>query len=326
MKTSMPSITSRGWPSRATAVVVSAGVDCPEAVARDDGGHPGVPQDLRDRDACGAGADHEDLEAVHVALRQAASIDEGGERDYCRAVLVVVEDRDVERLLEPLLDLEAARGGDVLEVDAAERGGDPDDRLDDLVHVLGGQADREGVHVGELLEEHRLALHHRHGRLRADVAEAEHGRAVGHHRDRVRLDRVLEGLLAVLRDGGADARDTRRVGHREIVARLERQVEPRVDLATAVDLEGAVRDLDHLRRLHGLNRRDHLPAMVAAAALDGDLANGAVTLGLDGVDGHDGPTRAGDGGGDLAEYAAGPGRQRDAEGQRELCGGGGHRG
>ena len=47
-------------------------------------------------------------------------VDQRGEHDDRGAVLVVVEDRDVERLLEALLDLEAARRGDVLEVDAAE--------------------------------------------------------------------------------------------------------------------------------------------------------------------------------------------------------------
>ncbi len=55
-------------------------------------------------------------------------------------MLVVVEDRDVEPRLEPVLDLEAARRGDVLEVDAAEGRREPDDGLDDLVDVGGGEA------------------------------------------------------------------------------------------------------------------------------------------------------------------------------------------
>ena len=101
---------------------------------------------------------------------------------------------------EPLLDLEAARGGDVLEVDAPEPGRErPYDRHD-LVGVLRVQADREGVDAGELLEQHRLALHHRHRRARADVAQAEHRGAVGHDRDRVALDRVLERLVGVVGD------------------------------------------------------------------------------------------------------------------------------
>ena len=46
-------------------------------------------------------------------------------------------DGDVELGLQALLDLEAARGRDVLEVDAAETGGDRLDGGDDLVGVLG---------------------------------------------------------------------------------------------------------------------------------------------------------------------------------------------
>ena len=71
---------------------------------------------------------------------------------------------------------------DVLEVDPAEARRQPRDRLDDLLDVGGGQADRHGVDAAELLEQHRLALHHRHRGGRADVAEAEHGRAVGDDR------------------------------------------------------------------------------------------------------------------------------------------------
>ena len=43
------------------------------------------------------------------AAGQPQRVLERGERDDRRAVLVVVEDRDVEPLLEPVLDLEAAR-------------------------------------------------------------------------------------------------------------------------------------------------------------------------------------------------------------------------
>ena len=45
-------------------------------------------------------------------------------------MLVVVEDGDIERLLQPVLDLEAAGGRDVLEVDAAEGRCDQFDRPD----------------------------------------------------------------------------------------------------------------------------------------------------------------------------------------------------
>ena len=108
------------------------------------------------------------------------------------------------------------------------------DRLDDARRsrrVAGVQADREGVDAAELLEQHRLALHHRHRRARADVAQPEHGGPVGDHGDRVALDRVLEGLVGIVVDRAAHPGDARRVGHREVVAGLQRALVVQLDLA-----------------------------------------------------------------------------------------------
>ena len=120
------------------------------------------------------------------------------------AVLVVVEDRDVEQLPQPGLDLEAARRRDVLEVDAGEDRCDHLHGPNDLVDVLGVQADRPRVDAGEPLEERGLALHHRKRRSRPEVAETQHRRAVGHDRDGVALDRQATGVLRV----GGDRHDT----------------------------------------------------------------------------------------------------------------------
>src|SRR5438874_210293 len=83
-------------------------------------------------------------------------------------------------LAEPRLDVEAPRRGDILQVDPAEDRRDGLHDRDDLVRVLGRQAHRERVHAGELLEDERLALHHRLSGARADVAQAQDRGAVGH--------------------------------------------------------------------------------------------------------------------------------------------------
>ena len=57
--------------------------------------------------------------------------------------------------------------------------------IDHVVDVLRVDLDVEDVDAGELLEQDRLALHHRLGGERADIAEAEHGGAVRDHRDEV---------------------------------------------------------------------------------------------------------------------------------------------
>ena len=108
---------------------------------------------------------------------------------------------------------------DVLQVDAAEGRGDADDRLDDLVGVLGVQADGERVHAAEGLEQGGLALHNRHGGLRADIAQTQDRAAVGDDGHRVRLQRVVVGRLGILGDDLAGLGDAGRVGHGQIMAR-----------------------------------------------------------------------------------------------------------
>ena len=115
-------------------------------------------------------------------------------------MLVVVEDGDVALLLQLALDLKAPGGGDVLQVDAAKGAGDVVDGLDKLVHVLGLDAQGEGVHIGKALEEDALALHHGHAGLGADVAQAQHRGAVGDDGHQVVAAGELIALLRMLLD------------------------------------------------------------------------------------------------------------------------------
>ena len=82
--------------------------------------HAGREQDLGDRDPGGAEPDDQHVQLLQAPAGQLDRVQQRRHHDHRGAVLVVVEDGDVELLLEPLLDLEAARRGDVLEVDAAE--------------------------------------------------------------------------------------------------------------------------------------------------------------------------------------------------------------
>ncbi len=76
-------------------------------------------------------------------------------------MLVVVEDGDVEFGPEVLLDGEALRRGDILEVDATERRGHRHHRLDDILRIRLGELKIEHVDIRKSLEEHAFALHNR---------------------------------------------------------------------------------------------------------------------------------------------------------------------
>jgi hypothetical protein len=86
----------------------------------------------------------------------------------------------------------------------------------ELLDVLGVDLDVEDVDVGELLEEDALALHHRLAGGGADVAEAEHGRAVGDDRHQVPARGVRVGELLVLLDLQAGLGDARAVGEGQV--------------------------------------------------------------------------------------------------------------
>ena len=111
---------------RAVEVVRALGVQRAARVAADDvRRRPPASRIFVDRDAGGAEADAPARAGPRSALAgELEGVEQRGEHDDRGAVLVVVEDGDVELGLQPLLDLEAARRGDVLEVDAAEAGGD----------------------------------------------------------------------------------------------------------------------------------------------------------------------------------------------------------
>ena len=106
-----------------------------------------------------------------------------------------------------LLDDEAVRRLDVLEIDAAEGGPEIAHAVDELVDVLGVDLEVDGIDVGEALEQHRLAFHHRLGGERAEIAEAEDGGAVGDHRDQIAARRCsrrpVAGSSAIARTGTA---------------------------------------------------------------------------------------------------------------------------
>ena len=133
-------------------------------------------------------------------------------------MLVVVEDGDVEFFAQTGLDLEAARRRDVLKVHAAVHRGHGLDDADDFFGVLGVQAHGPGVHVSESLEESGLALHHGQCGGGTNIAQAEHGGAIGDHCNGIALDGQTARIFRVLGNGHAHAGHAGSVGAGEIIA------------------------------------------------------------------------------------------------------------
>ena len=169
-----------------------------------------------------AGAGGDDLHLRQRLSGQFEPVEDGGGDDDGGAVLVVVEDGNAHARLEALLDLEAFRRLDVLEIDAAEGRLQRCHRRDHLLDRRRVDLDIEHVDAGELLEEDRLALHHRLGGQRPDIAEAEHRRSVGDHGDEVGARGVVGGRGGIVADRQAGGGDARRIGHGQVALVAER--------------------------------------------------------------------------------------------------------
>ena len=72
-----------------------------------------------------------------------------------------MEHRNVHQLAQPLLNDETLGGLDVLKVDAAKRGPEKAHAVDELLRVFGIDLKVNRIDIGEALEQHRLAFHHR---------------------------------------------------------------------------------------------------------------------------------------------------------------------
>ena len=133
----------------------------------------------------------------------------------------------------------------------------------------------------------------------------------------LRLIVYWKALVGVFGDREADARYARRVGHREVVARLQRVLVVLLDLAAHVQQERAVGRVDHLRAVDRFDRGDDLLPVVAAGGVHDDVAQAVLAVGLDEVDGADHAAGVADRSGDLPEDA-GSVAELDADGQAIL--------
>ena len=98
-------------------------------------------------------------------------------------------------------------------------------------------ADGPGVYVRQFFEQQRLALHNRHRRLRADIAQPKHGGSVADDRNGVALACEFVGFGAVARDFHAHRRHAGRVRGGQVVHSVERHLGVDAELAAIFGVE-----------------------------------------------------------------------------------------
>ena len=305
-----------------------AAIDDALPVANDDVFHPGVLQHHGDGRARRARAENHNPQSGERAARQARGVQQRRQHDHRRAVLVVVKDGNVQSFLQPPLDFKAARRGDVFEVDAAQTHREIGNGVDDFLGVLRAQANRVGVNAGKFLEQHRLAFHDGHRGFRADVAEAQHRRAVADYGDGIALDGQLPGFVVLLGDGGTHARHAGRVSHREGVPRRQRHLVLDGNFSAEMQEKNLVRNVGHDDILQFADGRHDGFHVFLAARPHRDVARHALGVGIHNVHRAEVAAQPADGVGELGEHAnvVGIGQPHDkAVADGRTCFGGVHK-
>ena len=112
-------------------------------------------------------------------------IDETCSANNRRTVLVIMENRNIHQLAQLAFNDKAIGRFNVFQINAAKAGAHKFHRIDNFLRVFRVQFEVDTVNIGKTFEQNRLALHHRFGGQRAQIAQAQNGCAIGNHGDHI---------------------------------------------------------------------------------------------------------------------------------------------
>ena len=198
-----------------------ASVENPRTVDHGDVPSSGADQEAADGSAGSPCPIDDDAGCLQVLMDIAEGTDDAGQGGNGRAVLVIMEDRDVHFPFQGLFDFIAFRRSNIFQVDTGERRLQTLYRFDEFFRVLRIQTDRYGIDAAKDLEENGFPFHDRHGSFRADVAQAEDAGPVRYDGDHIATAGQVERQIRVLSDFPARLGNARRIENTQVVVGLE---------------------------------------------------------------------------------------------------------
>ena len=180
------------------------------------GSHAQRFEKLAGGDGAGARAVNHDFDLAHVLAGDLQRVEQRRAGNDRRAVLIVVENGNIQFFDEPLFNFEAFRRLDIFQVNAAKGGRQRLADLDNFIRAARSDLDIKDIDIGELLKEHALSFHHRLRRQRTAIAQAQDGAAIGDDGDQVGAGGQLEDGERILVDLQHRFRHARRIGQREV--------------------------------------------------------------------------------------------------------------
>ena len=238
-------------------------IDDPFAVQDQDVFRAIFEKQFHDRHSRRPGSGNHYADFFHIFLHDFERVDEPGQNDDRRPVLVVMEHRDSQSLLESFLDFETARGGNVFQIDPTESRCDRLDYLNNFLGNLRVQNQGHRIHSPELFEKQRLPLHHRKTRFRTDVSQPQNRASVGNDGYGVFAYGIFVGKFLVFCDRLAHVSHSRRIQNRQSFLR---QFLFRFYLDLPSDFFGQFYRFAHFRKYYFLVSFNFLYTLPAATA------------------------------------------------------------
>ena len=181
-------------------------------------GNAQLDQQAKAGQRCSASTRGHQLDLRRIFADHFEPIQNGSANHNRRAMLVVVKHRDLHTFAQLALDIKTVRCFDVFEIDATKGRLQRGDDLNKFVKIVFFvDLNIKNVNAGKLFEQYPLAFHHRLGRQRADIAQAQHRGAVGDDRHQVASAGVFECRVGVPDNLLARGGHTRRIRQRQVM-------------------------------------------------------------------------------------------------------------
>src|SRR5215211_3006315 len=143
-------------------------------------------------------------------------------RDNGGAVLVIMENGNIQHSLQRLFYIEALRRFYIFKVNAAKGRRNCSYDLDDFIRVMGIYFDIEHINVSKFFKQYTFSLHNWLAGERAAVAESQNGGTVRDDCNQISLGCVLIGVIRILFDLQNRLCNARRVRQTQVTLGIHR--------------------------------------------------------------------------------------------------------
>ena len=170
----------------------------------------------------------------NILIHEVEGVDQGRCRNHRGTVDILMEHGNVHGLAEPIVDIKTLGKVDVFKDDAAKRGFQSKDCLNEALGIRDIQLEIEHIDIRQPLEKDDHPFLDRLGRFRPHIAQIRHRRAIGNDSQQVGARGVPKDLRRVFGNGRRGKDRPGQIGKAQLQRRQTRFGGPQFNLSGAI--------------------------------------------------------------------------------------------